>query len=1125
MMLTYLPKEAREQMTLLEKMRKVLKGVHNARVDLVYLVAGMFSKPKAGIVQCYGVQAVDPEKNVALARATEAMAGLCAVMANFEQSRLEPLTVDQADWIRQAFETMPFATVAVGHPDPRDNPRGMDGRGAPGVVSPATQMSLQQNEMVFRGMASQEHEFVNVVITSAVGDPADIYRLQERVAQEASIWKSKVFFTKAISAGLTIPLILSGALDEGSATSYGVGETEGVTDTVGESQAVSHAEGVSHGRTTGEARTLGIARGEASSHGSSVTHATTRSHTTGIADGVSHVDSEGWGEADTSMWAHTEGQSWNRSVSEFESEAKSHTIGLTHSASLARSYEFGASALLKAGTGATIAEGYAGSEATGVTTVKGSAVTESRGGFVADTVGGAHTDSHNWGVADGKSHVDSATQGVAHTTAVSQFSSHTSSVTRSQAQTQSRAESVAESVSDAVSRATSRSHGTGRSTSTGRSQTWGAMRGVGVATGISPSLSLSKSFQGEDHVAKLVADALEQQEAMLAVMAREGGVLVDNYFLARTPEGRKALSLLIPQAYHGLEEVVTPVRTRHLTPEEEEYIRQHAWTFTPSTRLENNPWLLEPWKDSTLLTLLQASAYVAPGAFEEGTAVTIQERIPNCAFMTEMSGEVVLGHQFSSETAQLTSVPARLSLERMSNWAFCADTRFGKSVAAERLALEIVTRWKHRVVVLDFGLGWRKLLSMLPRKVGDLYSLYQGGPRPIRWNPLQMGRRIPPDLQLDATVELMCNAGRMGERQAGWLWQVMRGLYVEYGVLTEDPVVLYPETHHPDAGKKTTTGAYQQAVQMAHVSDRERSLLNQERAKKGMRSLPTGEIRLERLEPWERQLLAIERSKQVDLTMVYDRLDHLYNHLPRGQTTDQQAIKGILLRLKTFRYGQLAAMYGRGEGSLAIEDLGLPHGLVVLEGGHMPEYAKAVVLSLIAWHLYQDAVIRRRESIGRGKETPMFLVFEEGNKIITGIPGRASDDRPVGQGSEIFQSMFRDAGKYNIFLGVLLQSPAELPPGILSSCNNLMVGQLKNPRDRDVVLPAIGRSEKGFWYVDYANFVGRMAQGQMILKLGLSQDIAQIEPLLIRPLMVEATEPQDEKIRQYFDRRQVAIAA
>ena len=59
--------------------------------------------------------------------------------------------------------------------------------------------------------------------------------------------------------------------------------------------------------------------------------------------------------------------------------------------------------------------------------------------------------------------------------------------------------------------------------------------------------------------------------------------------------------------------------------------------------------------------------------------------------------------------------------------------------------------------------------------------------------PLQIAGASP-DLQLDATVDLLCNAG-MGRRQAGWLWEAMRGLYLEHGVLTEDPQVLYPEVY------------------------------------------------------------------------------------------------------------------------------------------------------------------------------------------------------------------------------------------------------------------------------------------------------------------------------------------
>ena len=127
---------------------------------------------------------------------------------------------------------------------------------------------------------------------------------------------------------------------------------------------------------------------------------------------------------------------------------------------------------------------------------------------------------------------------------------------------------------------------------------------------------------------------------------------------------------------------------RRLTPAEEGYIRLHAMTYTPSTRPSRLPFVLEPWADTTLLTLLQAATYVAPGAFEQGVATTVQERVPPFAFFPDMPGEVVLGHQYSYEISvkEPTSSPVRLSQERMSNWAFCADTRMGKSIAAERLA-------------------------------------------------------------------------------------------------------------------------------------------------------------------------------------------------------------------------------------------------------------------------------------------------------------------------------------------------------------------------------------------------------------------------------------------------------
>ena len=75
---------------------------------------------------------------------------------------------------------------------------------------------------------------------------------------------------------------------------------------------------------------------------------------------------------------------------------------------------------------------------------------------------------------------------------------------------------------------------------------------------------------------------------------------------------------LIPESFQGTEDVVTGVQCRDLAGVEQAYIRKHAAVFTPSTRMERIPGVLSGYMDSTLLTMLQTAAYVAPGVFEQG---------------------------------------------------------------------------------------------------------------------------------------------------------------------------------------------------------------------------------------------------------------------------------------------------------------------------------------------------------------------------------------------------------------------------------------------------------------------------------------------------------------------------
>ncbi|HHS98385.1 MAG TPA: hypothetical protein ENK08_10945, partial [Chloroflexi bacterium] len=131
--LRYLPQEARQEPGLVERMRTVLAGLYTQRVaryDLVSIKAGVL-EPPLGLLQLYGAVGVGPTLEGARRCADLGMAALQGAMANFEQSRLVPLTVRLAEWVREMLAGAGHALVVIGQPEPRMGPRGM-GREGPG---------------------------------------------------------------------------------------------------------------------------------------------------------------------------------------------------------------------------------------------------------------------------------------------------------------------------------------------------------------------------------------------------------------------------------------------------------------------------------------------------------------------------------------------------------------------------------------------------------------------------------------------------------------------------------------------------------------------------------------------------------------------------------------------------------------------------------------------------------------------------------------------------------------------------------------------------------------------------------------------------------------------------------
>jgi hypothetical protein len=1038
-----IPFNVRHDQGSLAKMRTILRGLFNAKVDITYLVAGLYHPTRLGIVQCYGAAAHASTLDEAVKRATDGSASLeAALTAAYPQARLAPLNAETAEWINTALLEMPYGILTVGHPDPRENARTQNSDLAPMLTGGKHQaqqdFTLQQNELVMRGMAQIEEDFLLQVILTPVS-MQDASRMLAGLAEYTSTWAAWQAGNRSFNLGTALPLMLSGAI----ARNAGTGFTE--SNSVGKADGVSHVDNQSH------------TDGEAHSHteGVAVTDGNSNTHTVGKA----HTDSE--------------------------SHSSSHTSGHSQSGT--------------SGSGWTV--GGALSIIPAIATISASHQTfesATSGSFSSNT----STESH--GTADTQSEADSKT--VMH------------AVTHSESDTNTVSEADTKGTADGTSHVDSQNQGQAlaRGLSTGLTQ--------GIAFGLAPSFSIGESNQWQFDPAILLTSILRKQQDILNIITMEGGFYTDVYALARSERGRQALLALIPEAFHGTEDVIMGVQTRTLTQEEDEYLRMHAKVMVPSTREIHIPEAMTAYADSTLLTMLQASAYMAPGLFEEGLARTVQEAIPPFAFDPYMHGDVALAHEYSTERGRLTDSILRLSPERHFHTAFVGDTGFGKSVAAERLAYETTSRWHYRTIVLDFGQGWRKALSWpeMHDRV-DIRQLHPGSVRPIRWNPLQIPKRIEPSRYRTLVCELFANAGRMGPRQLGFMRSTLTRHYQLCGVL---PMDTRDRLDEEKKDKKATSRDEELAKWERVWSEEEGNAINKARAERGLEERKTHSLPLTALEPFEHQALVVYRSQNASLAKWIDLLRVEYEKTGSRDQASRSSLQGVLLRLEPLAEGEMQRMYGPGYDAVSLEDLGLlgpandSWGVTVIEGGaEMDEFSKSALLSLAASILYLDSVVRRRETLGGAHFPPMQIFFEEANKVLTGIEqGAASDREGVGsdQTAQIFLDMWRDGRKYKCFLHVLAQTVSELPAGILSSCNNGFFGQTKNDKDRQAVLAHIARSTKGFINSEYDRFLARMPIGMAIAKLGYAEDMLQTEPYLVRPLMLSVHEPSDLEIQQHF---------
>ncbi len=1057
-----IPIAVKEDYDLLGKQWAAIRGMYNAGVNFVYSAMGMFRPRYVGIVQFYGAAATADTKDEAIARAREQLAAVLATLANYPQSRTVPPETEYLEWYLRFIMSARRPLVLLGFPDPRETRRGLYGEDGSLPNPTPDDLAAEQNEILFRGLAKLRKNFVFQTVAEAL-PRRHLSKTLVEVAQLASIVASRQRGALSIGFSLGVPIMAA------------LGRTLSHTGTAGRAESVAHTDGVS--RQWGQAHTEGYAHTEGVAHtaGGSVTvsqsTADTTSHSVGTFESTTHSSSVSntWGKS----WSETEGTvETNMSGSVYggnEGNALSHT----DSASVGVQGSIGVGGIAEVGGNASWGN--------------------------ADTV--TKTQGNQWGLTGGTSYsiINSSTKGGFSSTTVTRGTAHTTGTSESwgTAHTEgtsvsvSRFWSTTRSQSDTWSQSDTKSEGWGLShaESKGVSNAAGHAGGYGWVSGLSaglvPGVSIGRSWQTEDDVAMRLTEILRGLEGILNQASAEGGFMTEALIWVDDEEAEAAVESLVPQAFHG-PNVPTPVLTVHPEPQDVEPLRHHALAFLPwHGPAENDPFGGKLWtKYTTLLTAGQVAAYTAPALIEEGSTVTVMAPIPEgMGFYPDMPGDVVLGHQVSPTTHELTTAPVRLDQRRLFHTLFAGDTGWGKSVSAIRMAYETTLKWRTRTVVLDFGAGWRALLNA-PGLEGhvDIRQLWPDAPRPLRWNPLQIGRNIDPETQWRAFADIFGSIARLGvRRQKQELLDALRQVYLRAGVLVDDPEI----RTDPKWGRVQPDEA-----DLVGVSA----------------GTPLSDL------TWEqKQAIAVHRSSKVGLADLYRQVQEKLATVPPRDTMLQGVLEGILYRLNPLVQGAASRMFEPGPDVVPVEEMARPWGILIVEGGSfLDDFGKAFLLGWLGWHLYMDMMTRRVRHLAGPDEPLLQIFFEEANKIF----GTASfEEAEEGiSAAQRFGDMFRDARKYGVRLHVITQAPSLIPQDIISSCNNLCIAFLKNPRDKDIVLAALGFSEKGFRDEEWRRFLTDMPIGLQIGRFPYTFDRAYQRPVLFKPLMLDVPEPDDTEI-------------
>ena len=525
-----IPASEKEDYELLSKHHVAVRGLHNAGVNFVYAAMGIYDPDHIGIVQYFGAAGEGENEAEAAKTALVGAATVEAVLSNFPQTKLGAPNKDWFQWYLDFITSRGKNIAAVlGHPDPRSGRMGLSSDGTIGDDLDS-ELALEQNEVLFRGLSKLRQNFVFQVLAEHE-TRQNMTGALLRVAEVASNVASRRKGSVGIGFSLGIPIMAALSQNQSTAVGIGQGTTQSISNGVSKGWGTSHAVGQTH--TVGETNTVGVSESMGKGQSQSIGQSQGASHSTSSSHSSGHGSSSGggWSEPAGGGLGDIVGGIFNGQMPNLGQVAN--------------------------GTGISLDPEGVGFSRPG----------ETISGFGSSS----SFSSSSSGVSDGvmQSSMQSQSQSAMISNSVMQ--AHSTSVSNSQ------------SVSDAASQSAALSHAAGEAQMLSRAVNDGQGIATGISTGVMPSINVNRTWQTEDDVADRVTEVLRKLESLANQASAEGAFMTNAWLFTENEEGDLAASALVPQAFHGVN-VPTPVLTIKPAKQDEAELRAHAFSFTPWTR-------------------------------------------------------------------------------------------------------------------------------------------------------------------------------------------------------------------------------------------------------------------------------------------------------------------------------------------------------------------------------------------------------------------------------------------------------------------------------------------------------------------------------------------------------------